>query len=103
MTGESTPSMRFTLFRLGFMSVDLRSRGFDDRRPARELGLQHAGHVLGRAGSDVVAEIGHALDELRCLRRLHHRGVQPADDLARRSRGNGEAEPDARLVSWYAR
>src|SRR5439155_19186373 len=99
MTGARTPSMRFALA----MSVDLRAARLHDRRPARELCLEHRGHLLRRAGNEVVAEVGHALDEVRGLGGLQRRGIELDDDLARRARRHREPEPDAGLVAGYAR
>src|SRR6267378_7199888 len=99
MTGESTPSMRFTLLIAGFMSVYLCGRSLDDRRPARDLDLEHPGHVLRAAGNEVVAEIGHALDEFRRPGCFKRRPVEPGDDVLRRRRGHHQAEPDARFIA----
>src|SRR5512135_3689933 len=83
ITGASTPSMRFCTM-VGFIggassSVHLRAGGLDDRRPARDLGLDHLGHVLRRARDDVVAQVLHALLELGRVRALHGFGVEARD------------------------
>src|SRR6267378_7184221 len=98
MTGARTPSMRFALA----MSVDLRAARLYDRRPAAELGLVHCRHLLRCAGNEVVAEIGHALDELRRLGGLQRGRVELGDDVAWRARRHREPEPDSGLVTGDA-
>src|SRR5437016_14063380 len=94
MTGARTPSMRFALA----MSVDLRAARLHDRRPAGELGPVHRRHLLRRAGNEVVAEVGHALDELRRLGGLQRRGIELDGDLALRARRTSEHDPSAGTV-----
>src|SRR5262245_27760914 len=100
-TGDSTPSMRFTfdiagLF-IGSSLLDFRAGALHDRRPALELGGDHGGHFLRRAGDDVVAELAHALDELGRLGGLVGGGVKAHDDVARRGGRHHQAEPHAGL------
>src|SRR5215813_1372210 len=82
------------------LSLDLYVRRFENFLPARVLLLVEGSegvrrHLLGRR--DVLAEILHAMADVRVLEGGDRGGIQPGDDLVRRALGRPQTVPDRDL------
>src|SRR5450759_298226 len=84
-------------------SIDARARGFDDGRPLADFGLDVRGALLGRARRRLGAEAEEALPDAGIVQSLYHLGIEPGDDLFRRSSGRQDGPPGIGLEAGKPR
>src|SRR6266436_10282892 len=74
----------------------------DDRPPLLDFGSLQRIECLGRlllARNDLLTELGKPLADRRFGERTHGRGVEPGDDILRRTFGGKQRTPDGTVES----